>query len=267
MKIYSHSKLGTFEQCPLKYKFRYIDKIIPEIEKSIEAHLGDIIHLTLEWLYRQVNLGKIPPLDEVIIYYIKNWEEKYKPEILIIKEGLTTKDYLNQGVQFLIDYYNTNKPFDDNTLEVEKEIVMNLDKEEGFKIWGFIDRIVHNIESGEYEIHDYKTNSTAPSKDHVEKDRQLALYSIAIKEIYGRDKDVLLVWHYLAHNKRITSKRTNDQLEELKRETIELIRKIEDTKIFPHNKSALCPWCRYKNFCPAWGGDPSKARRYRFKEY
>jgi putative RecB family exonuclease len=266
MRVYSHSKLGTFEQCPLKYKFRYIDKIIPEIEKSIEAHLGDVVHSTLEWLYRQVYYGKIPPLDEVIIYYIKNWEEKYKPEIIIVKSDLTPKDYLNQGIQFLIDYYNINKPFDDNTLEVEKEIMINLDEQGKYKIWGFIDRLVHDIEKGIYEIHDYKTNNTAPEKDHPEKDRQLALYSIAIKEIYGRDKEVYLIWHYLAHNKKLVSKRTNEQLEQLKRDILELIKEIESTNIFPHNKSALCNWCRYKNFCPAWGGDPSKAKRYKFRK-
>jgi len=54
MAIYSHSKLSTFEKCPLKFKFRYIDKIIPEIQKSIESHLGSSVHDALEWLYIQV---------------------------------------------------------------------------------------------------------------------------------------------------------------------------------------------------------------------
>ena len=36
--IYSHSRLSTFEQCPFKFKLRYIDEIEPEIEKTIEAH-------------------------------------------------------------------------------------------------------------------------------------------------------------------------------------------------------------------------------------
>ena len=27
MTVYSHSRLGTFETCPLQYKFSYLDKI------------------------------------------------------------------------------------------------------------------------------------------------------------------------------------------------------------------------------------------------
>ena len=64
MIVYSHSKLSTFEQCPLKYKLRYIDKIKPEIEKTIEAHLGSSVHDTLEWIYNSVkeNSEKSPTL-------------------------------------------------------------------------------------------------------------------------------------------------------------------------------------------------------------
>ena len=78
------------------------------------------------------------------------------------------------------------------------------------------------------------------------------LYSIAIKEIFGYDKDVILVWHYLAHNKKIYSITTNNQLERLKVETINTIKRIELEKEFPHNKSRLCSWCEYKSLCPAW---------------
>jgi putative RecB family exonuclease len=264
MKIYSHSKLGTFEQCPLKYKFKYIDKIIPEIEKSIEAHLGNCVHLTLEDFYLKIQKGEIPPLDGVIIKYITVWNSEFKPELVIVKKDLTAKDYFEQGIKFLIDYYTTNKPFKENTLEVEKKVFIDLDEET--KLIGFIDRLVHNLETGEIEIHDYKTNNSQPARDHGEKDKQLALYAIAIKEIFGEEREVTLVWHFLAHNKKLTAKRTNAELQKLKKETLEFIREIKNTTEFPTNKSPLCNWCRYKNFCPAWGGDPSKAKRYKFKE-
>lgn len=262
MKVYSYSKLNAFEQCKLQYKFRYIDKIIPEIETSIESHLGDSVHRTLEWLYKKIQKNIVPSLDEIIIYYIKTWKENYRLGMVIVKEDSTEKDYFERGIQFLINYYSANKPFDDNTMEVEKKITINLDGKN--KVQGFIDRLVHNLETGEFEIHDYKTGNTQPKKDHADKDRQLALYAIAIKERFGKDKEVVLVWHYLAHGKKLKSRRTNEQLETLKRETLELIRQIENEKEFSPNKSFLCNWCRYKNICPAWGGDPSKARRWTY---
>jgi len=82
------------------------------------------------------------------------------------------------------------------------------------------------------------------------------LYAIAIKERYGRDKTVKLIWHYLFFKKKIVSKRTNEQLEKLKKETLELIKEIETTKEFTPKKSYLCDWCEYKSVCPAWGNKP-----------
>ena len=250
--IYSHSRLSTFEQCPLKFKYRYIDKIIPEIEQTIEIHLGSTVHDTLEWLYTQVQNNKLPTIDQTITFYAEKWQEKYKPEIIIVKKDLTTKNYFNKGVQFILNYYLKHKPFDDNTIEVEKRILLNLDEEGKYKLQGFIDRLVHNAETNEYEIHDYKTANYLPKQEKFESDRQLALYSIGIKDLFGQDKEVILIWHYLAHNTKICSKRTNQQLQQLKKETIELINKIETTEKFPHYISKLCDWCEYKLMCPAW---------------
>lgn len=265
MEIYSHSKLSTFEQCKLKYKFRYIDKIIPEIEKTIEAYLGDIVHQTLEWLYSEVKEKRIPTMDDMIVFYSKTWMEQTKETIM--QNGNDEKVFFNKGVQYLLDYYNKYKPFDDNTLEVEKHITITLDEEGNYRIRGFIDRLAYNLEKKEYEIHDYKTSGTLPPQDKIENDRQLALYSIAVKELFGKDKEVKLIWHYLFFNRRIESRRTYEQLEQLKKETIELIKQIESATSFPATISRLCEWCPYKPICPAWNSpsEDEEDREYKPK--
>ena len=80
---YSHSRLECFKQCPLRYKFRYIEKIKVE-KKSIEGFLGSKVHETLEWLYHQVKKEKIPTIDEMIIHYATNWEKDFNSEIYFI---------------------------------------------------------------------------------------------------------------------------------------------------------------------------------------
>jgi putative RecB family exonuclease len=251
-KIYSHSKLSTYEQCPFKYKIKYIDKVKPVIEKTIEAHLGSAVHETLEWVYNFVkeNPENRLNLDEIIVKYIDTWQKDFSKDILVVKKNMTYKDYFNKGIEFLSNYFYMHSPFRDGTIECEKRIEIELD--ENTMLQGFIDRLVHNIEKGHFEIHDYKTANTLPTQEKMDKDRQLALYSIAIKEIYGKDKEVILIWHYLAHNQKIISKRTNEQLEELKYETKQLIKKIENSMYFPTDKSILCDWCEYREVCPAW---------------
>jgi len=260
MTLYSHSKLSAFEQCKLKFKFRYIDKIVPEIEKTIESHLGHSVHSTLQWLYTEVKNKKIPTIEEIIIYYSEKWQESFSPETLIINKNLTEKDYFHKGLQFLLNYYTQNHPFDDNTLEVEKKIIIKLDDKGEYQIIGFIDRLVYNLKTSRYEIHDYKTANNLPTQERINDDRQLALYSIAIKELFGHDKEVILIWHYLAHDKKIISERTNEQLTQLKQETLELIKQIEQTQEFPANKTILCDWCEYKSICPAWGNRSPKQK-------
>jgi len=190
-------------------------------------------------------------LDDVIIQYSDNWKKDFSQDIKIVNAELTHKDYFNKGIQFLISYYTKHHPFDDNTIELEKKIFANLDENGAFKIIGFIDRLVQNPETGEYEVHDYKTANSLPRQEDVDNDRQLALYAIAIKQLFGEDKEVHLIWHYLAHNKKIVSKRTNEQLKKLKKDTIALIRKIELAIEFPACKSRLCDWCEYKDMCQA----------------
>lgn len=250
-KFYSHSKLSSFEQCPFKYKLRYIDKIKPIIEKTIEAHLGSSVHSALEWLYNFIkeNPEKTPSLDDVIQVYVNEWEKNFSKDILVVKQNMDYKDYFNKGIEFLLNYYQKHQPFRDGTIECEKKIYIDLD--ENTKIQGFIDRLVRNIETGNFEIHDYKTANILPTQEKMDEDRQLALYSIAIKEIYGEDKEVTLIWHYLAHNTKIVSKRTNEQLNNLKEQTKRLIKKIESTTDFPTQPSVLCNWCEYKDICPA----------------
>ena len=255
MTIYSHSRLSTFEQCPFKFKLRYIDEVIPEVESTIEAHLGGAVHDTLEWMYiKVVKENIVPSIDDVVTKYTEFWQESYKDEIKIVRNNLTAKDYFNKGIKFLIDYYLKHQPFDDGTLELEKRIVVNLDPEGKYKIQGFIDRLVHNEETGHFEIHDYKTANRLPTQEKMDQDRQLALYSIGVKDLYGEDKQIKLTWHYLAHNTKIISKRTDEQLEQLKQDIINLIKEIETTTHFPAEKSILCNWCEYKSMCPVWGG-------------
>ncbi len=127
-------------------------------------------------------------------------------------------------------------------------------------VQGFIDRLVYNLQTGEYEVHDYKTANSLPSLQKIQNDRQLALYSIAVKEKYGKDKDVSLIWHYLAFNRKIISKRTDEQLQRLKDDTIELIKTIESTERYPTNKTSLCSWCEYKPICPQWNSNPPETK-------
>lgn len=241
-KTYSHSKLWLFENCPEAYKIKYIDKTFPDLPSSIHAFLGDVTHQSLEWLYNEKIAGKEVSCEELIEHFSLDWMNQFSEE-LRISFG-RAEDYFVKGVRFLAGYYQEHFPFEEKTLNVEKQINFDLDDVGEYKIIGYIDRIA--LKDGVYEVHDYKTNEAMKTQNQVDNDRQLAFYHLGLKQIYGEDIQVKLIWHFLAHGKSIESSRTDEQLEKLRRETLALIKRIESTKEWPACGKKFCDWCSYK---------------------
>jgi len=90
------------------------------------------------------------------------------------------------------------------------------------------------------------------SQDKADRDWQLGLYHIALKEKWPDIEKVKLVWHSLLFNKEIISFRTKEQIEQLKQQVIDKVKEIERCDEFPPQKSVLCDWCDFQNICPLW---------------
>lgn len=249
MVTYSHSRLSAFEQCPLKFKFKYIDRLIPDIKQSIEGFLGNKVHETLEWVYNESMKNNLLTLDQVLEFYARIWNKDFDSEIKITNPEQNSEFYFNKGIKFLLDYYLKHTPFKDNTIATERQIVVELDKESRYIIQGYVDRLVFHKEKGIFEIHDYKTSASMKTQEELDHDRQLALYSIGIKKQFENIQEIILVWHFLDFNKTIISKRTEEELELLKKEIISLIDEIESTKEFLPKPSSLCKWCEFQSYC------------------
>lgn len=250
MAVYSHSRISTFEQCPLRFKFEYIDEAETDVEATAEAFLGSRVHETLEKLYKDLKFQKHNTLQELLDFYHDEWEKSWNENIKIVRAGYGEENFKKMGKQFITDYYNRYKPFDQaKTIGLEMKIILKLDAEEKYVLQGFIDRLA-SPGDGIYEIHDYKTSNSLPTQDHVDTDRQLALYSMAIREMFKDCKKVILIWHYLAFDKEIRSERSEEQLEELKKEIMSAIDQIESAKEFSPKESTLCQWCDYMSICP-----------------
>jgi flagellar motor protein MotB len=89
-------------------------------------------------------------------------------------------------------------------------------------------------------------------QQYADKDQQLALYSIAVKEKFKEVKKVRLIWHYVAFGEDVVSERTNNQLAELKKERLDLIEQINKAEAeddFPA-KETKCEWCGFWKYCP-----------------
>lgn len=250
MSTYSHSRLETYRNCPRQFKIQYIDKIKSEME-SVEAFMGSRVHDALEKLYRDVRMTKIPTCEEVVAYYDKIWDENWHDAVVVVKKEYTADNYRDVGRKCVIEYYERYHPFDDTrTIALEHLVFFPLDEDENYWVRGVIDRIAMGSD-GTYEIHDYKTSGRLKTQNQVDKDPQLALYQIAVERMWKDVRTVELVWHYLVFDKELRSNRSPEELEHLKRDTLETIESIKKDVEFRPHESALCNWCPYTEYCPA----------------
>jgi putative RecB family exonuclease len=257
-QIFSHSRLSSFEDCPRKFQYRYVLRLPSETE-GIEGFMGRRVHEVLERLYRYTAEGRIPALARVLQRFALWWDEHFDPErVTIVREGLDAEHYRRLGERCLTHYYRRHYPFDaDETLAVEERVLFALDGSHQYRIQGFVDRVVR-ARDGSLEIHDYKTSARVPSQARLDADRQLALYQLGLAERYAAGRPVRLVWHYLAHDRVCTSQRSPEQLEALRRETIELIDRIRAEEEVEPRPGPLCRWCEFADRCPEGPGLPAR---------
>jgi len=190
-------------------------------------------------------------LEELLDFYNQRWEKEMDDSIFVVKEEYSPENYRRMGEEYIKSYYEKYKPFDDGkTIALEKMVILPLDGTP-YKLKGIIDRLSER--DGVYEIHDYKTSLTLPTKEEVENDRQLSLYALAVKDMYDDADDIELIWHYVAFNKELRIKKDDEALQKIKEDTIkkiiEIEKAIEEDDFYPR-KSALCPYCEYQEICP-----------------
>ena len=175
---YSFSKLSSWWTCPYGFKLRYIDHM-PGIGNAFSSY-GKFVHSIME----QYAKGEAKLSDLVGIY---EWEfETAVPEKFPWNKYVVLRDtYYKQGLEFLKSF----KGYDDyKILGVEEEFEMPIDD------WIFVGVIdlVFEDENGRLIVRDYKSKASFKDEKEMRKyARQLYLYSLYVKEKYGKYPDEL----------------------------------------------------------------------------
>lgn len=246
----SYSSLDSYQNCPLKYKFKEIDHI--KEPKSKEAVFGSTLHDTMKFVHTPGILS--PTLDQAMEHFANAWNPA------VFDSPDEERAAFSQGVKIIQDYYKKNNPADFNIANLESRFQIEIGANDNKHIVsGIIDRI-DRTEDG-WEIIDYKTTKKMPSQEKVDNDIQLSVYlkgflSRYPKEIENLDK-IKVSLYYLKHGVKLTAKRTAEQLEKCEQIFLDNIKLIEDKKFEP-NTSPLCDWCGFQSRCPMW--------RHKFKE-
>lgn len=253
-KSYSYSKIGQFRNCPRQYKFNYIEKATVEKPVSVEMFLGSAVHRALEKLYKFKVNGRIQPEEEMLADYHKDWEGPDRDRIKVTKEYMGIDDFINIGNEALAKYYKMYHPFDEGEIiGLEKNASFPLDPANRFMIRAKLDKLVQRPD-GVVEIVDYKTQSRLPTQQDLDNNLQMGLYQHAVNFLWPQFDKIELKQIYLRQGIAMSTVMSQDKLDELKQDSINLILEIEQAgrdDDFPVKESALCDYCPYFELCPA----------------
>lgn len=241
----SYSAFDTYKVCPLKYKFREIEKI--KEPKSKEAVFGTLIHAVLRYIHTPSLLP--PSLEQALDFFAKSWNSE------VYENELEERAAFSQGVTIIQNYLTRHKPADYTIVDLESRFALEIGNNQTGKhtVSGVIDRI-DKTEDG-YEIIDYKTTRKMPSQEKVDHDIQLSIYLRAFLERYPQEINrldkITVSLYYLKHGVKLSSKRTREQLAAIEQAFLGVIKSIEEEKFDPI-LSPLCDWCGYQPICPLW---------------
>lgn len=250
MKHFSHTRISTYQQCRLQYRYKYIDDAEPAFDHTVETFMGDLVHRTIEKYHEDLKYEETNTADDLVEHYHDLWEDEWDDDIRIVKDEYDKTNYKDQGERMIRDYHSRYHPFDaSNTIANETMHRYQLTEEHDVSIR--IDRL-DNPAEGVYEVHDYKTSNSLPTKDEAEADTQLATYALGVKDMYPDAERIRLIWHYLAFDREVTVEKDWSELDVIEEQLVGVIHDIEDTEEYEPSKSPLCHYCGYQPRCPLW---------------
>ncbi len=234
MRPLSYSSISTYNECPLKYKLKYIDGL-KEKPKSYLS-FGSSLHEALRFMY---SFRPPPPsLEAVLKYYADNWLDKgYASEEE--EEG-----YFTYGKRILRDFYNENIKHFKPPVAVEHQFNITI---EGVPITGFIDRI-DKLPDNTAEIIDYKSGKNIVNISSVEENEQLTLYQLAVEESIGLEVGKLTLYHLPSQTPVSSQSRSGEKIEVLKAKILNVAENIANQE-FAAKKGRFCP-CDFPEHCP-----------------
>ena len=245
----SYSSINTYETCPAKFKYQYEDRLPGA--PSAALSFGDSLHQALHRFHNRP-VPVAPSLEELHEMLESVW----------VRDGYAgeseERTYLDHGRQVLAQYHRENAG--SYRIPAAMEFRFQIDVE-GVVLSGVIDRM-DRIPGGGYEIIDYKTNRRLPPQAAIDRDLQLSIYHLAAKEVWGIEPERLTLY-YLLPGQRLTTTRTNADVEELRRRIATVAERIAAGKFEPR-QNPLCDWCDYQRLCPLFrhreeklSGDPA----------
>ncbi|MDQ3937455.1 MAG: PD-(D/E)XK nuclease family protein, partial [Chloroflexota bacterium] len=260
---FSHSQLGTYLECPLRYAFQKVYRI-PVAETPGYFEFGGTIHRAFEDYARArreaVAAGLPPPGYEALK---EAFDSSWQPRNYA--DAQAAEHYRTRAEPALRRFYEREVANLAEAVGFEVGFTLELDDPEGgpsVRFYGVIDRIDRHPD-GSIEITDYKTGRPR-SQAQVDADLQLSAYALAVAMGAVRDPQTderlppasKLTLYFTETDQALSTTRSAEQLEEFRRHVVDTARRIRSGDFTATPEQWRCDHCDYRLVCPSrWGSE------------
>ena len=227
-KLLSKSQINTFIDCPLKWKFNYIDKIksfpSPAMKRGID------IHKKLENAYKNITLVE---------------KNAATPEIEM-KSDVDLIHFINMERKRILSCVDKDGKFDEKYFKpLFQELKLSSD-EMGMR--GIVDAVyIHPADDGVIVL-DWKTGKYYGN--NLDGYRfELAVYAELLKKS-GKVDNVKYWAIYFSDQDKLFFEKVDPEHVRRMYETIERVRTQMESGNYPPKKTWKCRWCSFKSKCP-----------------
>lgn len=237
----SYSKLKIYRQCPLRYRFTYLDRL-PRRPRRLFRAAKRVHHALMTWLVYARD-GQ-PSLEAALRAYDAAWGAE------LAGDPSASQDY-QEGREILNAFHEFNKdlPCAPAYLEHKFEIPVG-----GHVVTGQIDRV--ELTEGGFEVIDYKMDRELRGRGEVEEDLQLGIYDLALRDGQGVAPEALSLY-FVRHNSKLTLEgRARAEADRLRRWIAETGDAIAAGTDWSPRPGEWCSGCDFRAYCPAVSEDP-----------
>ncbi len=265
----SYSSYHTYAECPLRWKFLYVDRL-PETPRGYFT-FGRVIHTVLEdlvrpllvpgarrlaagdaqrtldeWHSKGAEPSAVRPItsEELLAAYDRAW----------LSEGYASPEeearYKALGRDLLLRYYRQFVKEPPRPVAVEEHLEARWD---GIPIHGYIDRI-DRTDDGGLEIVDYKTSRELSGED-ARSSEQLSIYQVLVENNYTEPVEGLTLYHLRSLTPHRVPPRPREALAALHDRLGTVVDGIR-TEAFEPTPGRHCGRCDFQSRCPEFRAVP-----------
>ena len=234
----SVSKIETYLDCPLKFKFSYV--LGAPTPPKPYFDLGTSVHAVAEHLTK-MQLDGIAPTEKLGFEILeKEWNSA----------GFSSETQENQAkknakemVKTLVKWLNENK---NTPVAAEKSFLIKI---ADIPFNGVIDRI-EKTPGDKYEVIDFKTGAVRETSRSIKTDPQMNVYALGVQSLYNQLPNKTSLY-YIKHEKVVENPIEKDQVESVKKTIEDTVKLILNQEFNPTPSYQACRFCDYQSICDA----------------